>query len=133
MTDRHNSPRRVLIVDQSEDTREVLRTVLQQHDVQIYEARGGAEGLDLARRCHPDVMVVDLDTVNPADISVCDGFNRQARLENSSLVLLGSVRRWRLATSYSDVVPKPYHYGPLLRKIESLLQQSSAGATETPG
>lgn len=130
--DRRNATKRVLIVDQSEDTREVLRTVLQRQGVQIYEAREGLEGLDLARQCHPDVMVLDLDTINPLDVSVCNGFDLQAREENSVVLLLGSVRSWRQAANRANVVAKPYHYGPLVRKIESLLHQAGVGEGESP-
>ena len=130
--DRRNPTKRVLIVDQSEDTREVLRTVLQRHGVQIYEAREGVEGLDLAKQCHPDVMVLDLDTIGQLDVAVCNGFDLQAREENSVLLFLGSVRSWQRPVNRADVVAKPYHYGPLVRRIESLLQQAGAGDGESP-
>ncbi len=130
--DRRNGTKRVLIVDQSEDTREVLRTVLQRQGVQIYEAREGLEGLDLARQCHPDVMVLDMDTIDPLDASVCNGFDLHAREENSVVLLLGCVRSWRRAANRANVVAKPYHYRPLVRKIESLLQQAGTGERESP-
>jgi len=129
--DRRNSTKRVLIVDQSEDTREVLRTVLRRQGVRTYEAREAAEGLDLARQCHPDVIVLDMDTIDPFDVSVCDGFDLQAREENAVVLLLGSVRSWRRSANRANVVAKPYHYGPLVRKIEALLQQAGDSSRST--
>ena len=47
-----NNQRSVLIVDQSEENREVLRTVLERHGVRIITASRTKEGADLARRHH---------------------------------------------------------------------------------
>lgn len=131
--ERRNPTQRVLIVDQSGDTREVLRTVLQKKGVQIFEAREGPEGLKLARECRPDVTVLDMDTVNPFDVAVCSGFDRHASEQNSILLCLGSVASGRGGANRADVVAKPYHYGPLIRRIESLLQQIGAGEQGSPG
>ena len=121
--------RRVLIVDESPDSREVLRTVLERRGVQIYEADGPSTGLDLARKCDPDLIVVDVETVSPSD-TCCDGFGDQANRDHTPVVLLGSVRTSQLGPSTAQVVSKPYHYGALIRKIEELLQQSQLPMSE---
>jgi len=112
---------RVLIVDRSSDNREVLRTMLQRHGVETFEAGRGDEGLHVAQQCHPNVMVIDLETVEFASPSVRDEFDAQAKTENTSIVLLGTVQARSLAMQSTEVVAKPYHYGPLIRKIEELL------------
>ena len=112
---------RVLIVDQSEDSREVLRTVLERRGVEIYEASERLVGLDLAKKCCPDLMVLDVETASPDGSSSCEGFNDQA---STHLVLLGSVSP-AAGNHRTQVVAKPYHYGPLIRKIEELLDQRS--------
>ena len=122
---------RVLIVDQSPENREVLRTVLQRHGYEIFEAERDTDGLTLAGKCHPKVLVLDIDTVDPDDRSVIEGFDHHAQKENTSVVLLGQVPKPHLSLANSDVVSKPYHYGPLIRKIEALLRQTEAPATKT--
>ena len=117
---------RVLIVDRSAENREVLRTVLQRSGCEIFEADRDTDGLALAKSCHPNLLVIDVDTVDPADALVCDGYGHQARLENASIVLLGRVSTGESHLPTSDVVAKPYHYGPLIRKIERLLRQADA-------
>ena len=134
VSEMQKSPRRVLIVDQSQDTREVLRTVLRRLGVQTYEAQQGPEGLDLAEQYRPDVTILDMDSIDPSNVSVCDGFARHARQEHTALLLLGNVRQWRGTATASDVVTKPYHYGPLVRKIEALLHQAGTGSdVSSPG
>ena len=118
------NPSRVLIVDQSPENREVLRTVLQRHGYEIFEAERDTDGLSLAEQCHPKVLVLDMDTINSADREVIAGFDHHAQKENTSVVLLGRVPKSQLSLANSDVISKPYHYGPLIRKIEMLLSQS---------
>lgn len=125
------TPSRVLIVDQSSENREVLRTVLQRHGYEIFEAERDTDGLSLAGKCHPSVLVLDMDTVDPADSTVIEGFEHHARKENTSVVLLGRVPKSGQPPANGDVVTKPYHYGPLIRKIEELLKRSESPPTDT--
>ncbi len=124
--------RSVLIVDQFDETREVLRTVLQRRGIEILEARRADRGLQLAKAHRPDVIVLDLETesavTGSADVS--GEFDRQARLSETSMVLLGSLSRddcepdgSRQGNRLGEYISKPYQYGPLVRRIEQLLQQ----------
>jgi DNA-binding response OmpR family regulator len=115
----------VLIVDPCLESREVLRTVLERRGVQIYEASEGRRGLELARRHHPGVIVMDMETVPPSDAETRAGYGAESRAHHSSLVMLASARRDTAGLPDGRVVPKPYHYGPLIRTIEELLQSSA--------
>jgi CheY-like chemotaxis protein len=121
----------VLIVDQSSENREVLRTVLQRQGCEIYEADGDRHGLSLAQKHQPKVVVLDLDSLNLEDTTVLAEFDQHAKKENASVVLLGRVPKSNPAPANSNVVAKPYHYAPLIRKIEELLRL--AEPTNEPG
>lgn len=114
----------VLIVDRSEENREVLRTVLQSHGVHTLVAAKDIDGLCLAKQFHPKVYVLDLDTIDPTNATVCADYDSHTREENASVVLLGHVPSGRSRLPASEVVAKPYHYAPLIRKIEGLLQEA---------
>ena len=86
-----NTARSVLIVDQSEDSREVLRTILRKRGVKTLEAREGHAGLKMARDHRPDVIVLDVDEV-AADHSLYDEFAEQADHDQTSLVAIGTMR-----------------------------------------
>ncbi len=109
--------RSVLIVDRSEETREVLKTALERRGLRTFAASRGGRGLELARRHHPDLIVLDLEL----DDSDPETFAEQSRADKAPLVVLGSVRREPLGISEAEFVAKPYHYGPLVRRIEELL------------
>lgn len=121
-----DSRRSVLIVDHSEETREVLQTALERRGLRTFAASRAVAGLELARRHHPNLIVLDLelldlelDDSSPAEL--CAPFAEQSRMEHTPLVILGSVRRDRADLPDGEFVAKPYHYGPLIRKIEELL------------
>jgi len=111
----------VLIVDRSEEVHEVLQTVLARRGVRTYSARRARQGLELAQRLRPDLIVLDLE-LEPADPeTVRAPFARQSRQNQTPLVVLGSARRSQADPSLGEFVSKPYDYGPLVRKIEELL------------
>jgi DNA-binding NarL/FixJ family response regulator len=58
-------PPRVLLVDDSDETRQALRELLEGRGVTIVgEAAEGAEGIGLARKLTPDVVLMDLKMPN---------------------------------------------------------------------
>ncbi|MCA9268204.1 MAG: hypothetical protein KDA41_07025 [Planctomycetales bacterium] len=111
----------VLIVDESDDAREVLRTVLAHRGVQIWEAEDEADGLRMAREVRPDVIVFDIDGDNASD-AICNEYAIEAARGDASLVLLGTLRRAQ--TTSGEFVAKPYQYAPLILRIEQLLEQA---------
>jgi len=119
--------RYVLIVDRSDECREVLRTVLQRRGLTILEAREAREGLELVRRFHPLVVVVDVES--SGDDAGRRELFAQSETSHSAVVTLGKLPRLAaLAPPPDRNVAKPYHYGPLVRTIEQLVERASAGS-----
>jgi hypothetical protein len=133
----------VLIVDRSEETREVLQTALERRGVRTLAAGRTEAGLELARRHHPELIVLDLDDTPgclPAGqaLSPAAGETQLTASEDAyrpCLVLLGNLRGRRELLPEGEFVSKPYHYGPLIRKIEELLASANlkgkAGRADT--
>jgi PleD family two-component response regulator len=116
--------KRVLIVDPSADSRSVLRTVLERRGVRILEAFGARQGLDIVRQQRPEVVVLDWELAVAEDPSVRAAYRSELAGHGAELVILGNLRRSDLGAD-QHVVRKPYHYGPLIRKIEQLIEQST--------
>jgi hypothetical protein len=127
----------VLIVDRSPSTREVLETALERRGVRTLTAERPEAGLALARRYRPELIVLDLDDTPgclPAgqQLTLAECSNEPASAEppyRPRLVLLGNLRGWRELLPDGEFVPKPYHYGPLIRKIEQLLASANLRGT----
>jgi DNA-binding response OmpR family regulator len=113
----------VLVVDPSDETLEVLRTALARQGAEILSARRAEQGLDMARRHQPTVIVLDEDAGSAWSGQLAAQFDDAARVGHTSLVVLGAARR-RHRLPMGEFVAKPYHYAPLIRKIEVLLAQA---------
>lgn len=110
---------RVMIVDESEESREILRTLLERWGATAVEASQPEQALELAGRQRPDLIVLDTERglTGEATQSLC----LQAAQQSTPLVMLGSVPKGDISLLGGHFVAKPYHYGPLLRRIEELL------------
>jgi threonine synthase len=64
---------RVAIIDDTADARRLVRRILQsQGDFTIFEASSGREGLELVKREHPDLLILDLMMPEMDGFSVLD-------------------------------------------------------------
>jgi len=111
----------VLIVDESDESRDILRTLLARGGADTLEATRPDQAAELIDRQRPDLILFDAD----CDHSSCGGptesLKAAANRNHTPIVFLGTVgNRQKKATS-TQIISKPYHYGPLIRKIEELL------------
>ena len=119
-----NGQRSVLIVDRSEETREVLQTVLERRGVRTLAADRAKTAIALAEKHRPDLIVLDMEL---EDMPVGQAFLPAPLCDSQyqpQLILLGTLRGWRNRATEGEFVAKPYHYGPLIRKIEELLRNT---------
>ncbi len=116
------SRHRVLIVDQSEESREVLETALSRRGLSTFTAEAAEQGLSLAQQHQPDLVVLDLDVDDTSAEAWSGPLAGDDAREPVPVVLLGGVRRNLARFPGGEFVPKPYHYGPLIRRIEELLE-----------
>ena len=112
----------VLIVDPSQDTRDVLRTALSRQGVRVLEADDRPQGLDIAHEQHPDLIVVDMDDPAEEAPAVLDSFADSSDSTDTPIVILGTARQKKAAAG-GDFFTKPYHYAPLIRTIEERLER----------
>ena len=121
-----SAQRSVLIVDESPENREVLRVALQRRGATIFVADRAQQGLRLIERHQPDLIVLDLDTTQ-GDITEGERDTGSSDLGQSAqerqipIVVLGTLPRQSADLPTGEFVSKPYHYGPLIRRIEGLL------------
>ncbi len=115
--------RSVLIVDASVENRVVLQTALERRGMRTMAASQARQGLDLARQHHPDLIVLDLE-IESCDLDdVADSFAEHSQVDHASLVILGKLKRQK-PLHQGEYVAKPYHYAPLIRRIEEILSAS---------
>jgi DNA-binding response OmpR family regulator len=113
---------RVLIVDRSRESRDVLSSLLARRGAEVLEARETSHGAELAAVERPDVIVIDADAEPyDADSRSAARLAATAARNDVPIVVLGTFRRCASPLPTDEFVAKPYHYGTLIRRIEELL------------
>jgi diguanylate cyclase (GGDEF)-like protein len=125
MVDYHPSPHKtVLVIDDSEPMRRLVRHYLRRDDFAVEEAATGQEGLALAQQAFPDVILLD---VNLPDI---DGFEMCRRLKSDGRTMLIPIifitgqtatdeKVKGLDLGAHDYMTKPFHPVELRARVRS--------------
>lgn len=116
-----NNPTRVLIVDRSPDSREVLRTLLERQGAETVEVTNARRALAAIDRTQPDLIVLDVDEA-PGDRGEALA---DAAGADTPIVVLGTISGAAEPFCRGHRIAKPYHYGHLIRKIEGLLEKTA--------
>jgi DNA-binding response OmpR family regulator len=129
------SGKSILIVDDEEDIRKLVRRILTDKGHQVIEADRGLVALRLVKEQTPDLILLD------AMLPEIHGFDIARRIKGSEkygsipIVMMSAVYRgWRIAedlkASYGieDYIEKPFRIAELLAKVTRLLERQESGA-----
>ena len=125
-----NSKPLVLIVEDHPDTRTLLRYLIEAHAYSVAEAEDGEQGVILAERLHPDLILMD------TSLPRVDGFEATRRIrdvisKHVPIIFISGYaqpeyRDAALATGGDDYFVKPVDVNELERAMERRLQLSNA-------
>jgi two-component system cell cycle response regulator DivK len=118
--------KRILVVEDQEDNRQILRDLLGTTDYEVVEAENGEEALAAVAKQRPDLILMDIQ------LPILDGYEATRRIKAdpalssipiiavTSYALSGDEAKAR-AAGCDDFVPKPYSPRQLLAKIRQYL------------
>jgi CheY-like chemotaxis protein len=117
-----NSKPVVLIIDEHEDSRIIVRTIAQHAGFEPVEAAHGRRGVELARERVPAVIVLDLDLVRGSSLDVLALLRQDATLAAVPVIATSpnAVERQALAEGFSGFVRKPISIVSLLDELQRL-------------
>lgn len=115
--------RSILIVEDSDDTREVLGFMLQMEGAKVATAESGQEGLRAAEAVQPDVILCDIGLPDIDGMEVARRIRRQARGGRTRLIALtgyGQAEdiRQALEAGFEAHLTKPINLDQLLDLLE---------------
>jgi two-component system, chemotaxis family, chemotaxis protein CheY len=84
--------KRILLVDDSRVTRELIKVYLIAKDVELQEAPDGAEALRMIRAKPPDLVLADLRMPRLDGFGLCQALQADPRLRNVPVLILTSNR-----------------------------------------
>ena len=119
----------ILVVEDQEDNRQILRDLLRSADYEMIEAADGAEALEAVAKRRPDLILMDIQ------LPVLDGYEVTRRIRAdpamrtipiiavTSYALTGDEAKAREA-GCDDYVTKPYSPRQLLAKVRGYLAEA---------
>ena len=122
--------RHVLIVDDHEENRYLLRSLLSAHDFEVSEAADGAAALDQARNRAPDIIISDLLMPNMDGFTLLREWKADARLATIPFVVYTATYTQsedeRLARDLGAdaFVIKPTEPQVFLKRLEAVLDET---------
>jgi CheY-like chemotaxis protein len=80
--------RTLLIVDDEEGVRSLVRMTLESESYQIIEAREGSEAIELVRKHRPDLVLLDVMLPDASGIDICRKIKADPQTAETTIVML---------------------------------------------
>ena len=116
----------IVVIDDERSVREVARGYLERDGYHVYVAEGGREGLALAERTAPALIVLDLMLPDISGEEIC----RQIRSRSDVPILMLTARASEeervggLTLGADDYLTKPFSPRELVARIQAVLRRS---------
>ncbi len=119
--------KRILIVEDRETGRELLRTVLEKEGYIVTEARDGAEALEQARLDPPDLILLDVNLPLRNGFQVLQDFRSHQKFVNIPVLAITANamrgdREKALAAGFNAYLSKPVSLSSLREEISRFLR-----------
>jgi two-component system KDP operon response regulator KdpE len=127
-------PARILVIDDEEQMRRALKSVLNVRHYEVDLAESAEEGLEITADRTPDLIVLDLTLPGMSGLEACERLREWYR----GPILILSVRESdddkiaALDLGADDYLTKPFSTGELLARIRALLRRT-AGVESSSG
>lgn len=120
--------KRILVVEDQDDLRQLVKMTLECADYELHEAENGAHALELLAPLWPDLVVLDIMMPGAMDgLEVCGIIKRRPELKHMKVLLLSAkgqradLERGRQAGADGYLV-KPFSPLELIETVERLLR-----------
>jgi two-component system cell cycle response regulator DivK len=124
MTKDEKSTHTIMVVEDYDDTRLLLKYALEELGYSVLEATNGQEAVDIAGREHPDLILMDLDLPILDGIAATQRIRQQAELETVPIVAVTAypmsyTHVKAFAKGCNEYMPKPID----IAELENLVRR----------
>jgi CheY-like chemotaxis protein len=117
----------ILVVDDFDDTRLMMRLWLEKRGYRVVEASDGAKALEVARRESPHLVIMDIEMPEMDGLTATRLIREESGLRDVPIVAVSAygAEHWRdraLEAGCNEYVPTPFEPKQLHELIKSLLR-----------
>lgn len=131
---------KILIVDDEDDIRKLLRRVLTQKGYQVIESSKGLDALQKVRDEHPDVILLDAMLPEVHGFEICRRIKDSKKYGDIPIIMVSAIYRgWRVAedlkASYGvdAFLEKPFKISDIVTQVERALAGRTTEVPEDDG
>ena len=121
-------PEKILVGDDSADTREMMTTLLELESFTVVTAEDGRVGITVAEAERPDIIITDINMPNLNGIEMIKLLRKQPEFSKVPIMAItaygNSVAAEALAAGADQAESKPIEYETLINGINVLLAKS---------
>lgn len=122
-----STPPIILVIDDEADNFDVIETLLDGEDYQLYYANSGQQALERLDSYQPDVILLDVMMPDLDGIEVCKRIKAQAQWQNVPIIMVTALSTKEdlarcLAIGADDFISKPVNRTELRARINSMLR-----------
>ena len=124
--------KRIVVIDDEESVRDVVRAYLEKDGFTVFTAASGREGLALAERRNPDLIVLDLMLPDVSGEEICEEVRSRSDVPIVMLTAKAGEeeRIGGLVAGADDYLVKPFSPRELVARVRAVLRRT--GGVETP-
>jgi CheY-like chemotaxis protein len=119
--------KKILIVDDQSEIRELLDMTLKSDDYNIFQAESGQKAIDIAKKEKPDLIIMDIAIPGGTEgIEITRTLKNDPDTKNSKIIMLtgrgiDTNRKKSLDAGADDFFAKPFSPLALIKKVEEVL------------
>lgn len=126
----NNAGQKILIVDDEPDILELIEYNLKKEGYQVFTASNGQEGITVAKKVHPDLIILDIMMPKMDGIEACRLMRAIPEFKNTFMVFLTarSEEYSEIAgfnVGADDYIAKPIKPRALISRINAILRRNS--------
>lgn len=122
------SKEKILIIEDEKDIVKMLDYNLKKEGFRVFSANNGEDGLDMARKGHPDLILLDLMLPEMDGLEVCRAVKNDTNSAHIPIVILTAKAQETdkivgLELGADDYVTKPFSPRELIARIKAVLRR----------
>ena len=123
-------PKKILVVDDSDDTREMMAKLLELESFTVVTAEDGSAGLDTADAERPDLIITDVNMPRMNGIEMIRRLREQVGFATVPIMAItaygNGVAKEALEAGADRAATKPIQFNALVVEIKQLLGESES-------